>query len=229
MRLRLQFNKTGPARFTSHKDVVRIFQRCFAAAGIPMSYSEGFHPHMKMSFAAPLKTGWESDAEFIDIRVEGVPGPLAERCNEHLPQGLRIRHVSILPDSAPKLASDISAATYDIEIHAEDIDERLADASGGRVDALRAQFERRAAEISVGDDALKVTDLSATERDGCFGITYTSTMLAGKVVSPLVLIEATLGDPSEFNVPPKVRRLAQYVERDGQLIPPVHKGAFQKA
>ena len=229
MRLRLQFNKTGPARFTSHKDVVRIFQRCFAAAGIPMSYSEGFHPHMKMSFAAPLKTGWESDAEFIDIRVEGVPGPLAERCNEHLPQGLRIRHVSILPDSAPKLASDISAATYDIEIHAEDIDERLADASGGRVDALRAQFERRAAEIGVGEDALKVTDLSATERDGCFGITYTSTMLAGKVVSPLVLIEATLGDPSEFNVPPKVRRLAQYVERDGQLIPPVHKGAFQKA
>ena len=228
MRLRLQYDKTGPARFTSHKDVVRIFQRCFAAAGIPMAYSEGFHPHMKMSFAAPLKTGWESDAEFIDIRVEGVPGPLAERCNEHLPLGLRIRHVSILPDTAPKLASDISAATYDIEIHAEDIDERLADASGGRVDALRALLERRAAEVSSGDDALKVTDLSATERDGCVGITYTSTMLAGKVVSPLVLIEDTLGDPSEFNVPPRVRRLAQYVERDGQLIPPVHKGAFQK-
>jgi radical SAM-linked protein len=229
MRLRLQFEKTGPARFTSHKDVVRIFQRCFAAAGIPMSYSEGFHPHMKMSFAAPLKTGWESDAEFIDIRVEGVPGPLADRCNPHPPAGLQIRHVSILPDSAPKLASDISAATYDIEIHAEDIEGRLADANGGRAAALRERFERCAAEMSDGENALKVSDLSTTERDGCFGITYTSTMLAGRVVSPLNLIEETLGDPSEFNVPPKVRRLAQYVERDGELITPVNKGAFQKA
>lgn len=228
MRLRLQFEKTGPARFTSHRDLVRIFQRSFASAGIPMSWSAGFHPHMRMSFAAPLKTGWESDAEYMDIHVEAPPGPLADRCNPHLPTGIRITHVSILPESAPKLGSDISAATYEIEIHADDVDRRLADAAGGRAEALRAQIERHAAEVSVGDDALKVSDLSATERDGCYGITYTSTMLAGRVVSPLDLIEETIGDPSEFDVPPRVRRLAQYVERDGRLIPPVHKGAFQR-
>jgi len=71
VKIRIQFEKLGTVRFTSHKDVVRMFERALGAAGVPVAWSEGFHPHMRMSFGPPLRTGWESHEEFMDITMEG--------------------------------------------------------------------------------------------------------------------------------------------------------------
>jgi len=81
VKVRIQFEKRGAIRFTSHKDVVRIFERAFAAAGVPVSYSEGFHPHMRMSFGPPLKTGWESLEEYMDVQLESAMDDMAASVN----------------------------------------------------------------------------------------------------------------------------------------------------
>ena len=51
MNVRIKFQKTGPLRFISHLDVMRYFQKVIRRAGIDICFSEGFSPHMIMSFA----------------------------------------------------------------------------------------------------------------------------------------------------------------------------------
>src|SRR5438270_13788686 len=72
-RLRLRYAKRGRARFTSHRDFQRAFERALRRAGVPMAYSAGFSPHPKISYAGAAPTGVASEAEHLEIGV-------AERC-----------------------------------------------------------------------------------------------------------------------------------------------------
>ena len=55
--LRLFYTKTGSAKYISHLDVMRAFQRAFRRSKIPVWYTEGFHPHLYLTFALPLSLG----------------------------------------------------------------------------------------------------------------------------------------------------------------------------
>lgn len=87
---RLLFSKVGRARYISHLDLMRTFQRAFFRAGIPIKHTEGFNPHAFVSIALPLSVGASSDCEFLefgllgDISEEEVP----ERMNVALPEGI---------------------------------------------------------------------------------------------------------------------------------------------
>ena len=78
--VRMRFAKTGRARYISHLDLIRCFQRAVCRAKLPAAYSEGFHPHMQTSFATTLPLGFFSTAEQMDL----------ERLNAVLPEGIRI-------------------------------------------------------------------------------------------------------------------------------------------
>jgi radical SAM-linked protein len=133
VKVRIQFEKRGAIRFTSHKDVVRIFERAFAAAGVPMSFSEGFHPHMRMSFGPPLKTGWESLEEYMDVQLETPMDGMASAVNTKLPDGLRVTQVVPIGDRTPKLAVDIVAVELEAVMETEDVIAAGApSASGGQ-------------------------------------------------------------------------------------------------
>ena len=56
MKVRVKFSKYGPVKFIGHLDVMRYFQKAIRRAEIDVAYSEGFSPHQKLSFAAPLST-----------------------------------------------------------------------------------------------------------------------------------------------------------------------------
>ncbi|MBP5166526.1 MAG: TIGR03936 family radical SAM-associated protein [Oscillospiraceae bacterium] len=59
-KLRFVFEKTGRARYLSHLDLMRTFQRAFKRAGLELKHSEGFNPHPQMSVLLPLQLGCES-------------------------------------------------------------------------------------------------------------------------------------------------------------------------
>ena len=67
MRLRVRFSKTGKIRFIGHRDVARVTERAVRRVGLPVAYSEGFSPRMRMSFGLALPTGYESDGEFVEL------------------------------------------------------------------------------------------------------------------------------------------------------------------
>ncbi len=70
MRLRIRFSKLGKIRFTSHRDTARIWERGLRRAGLPVAYSEGFTPRPRISFGLALPTGYESEAEYLDVELD---------------------------------------------------------------------------------------------------------------------------------------------------------------
>ena len=56
-------------RFISHLDMTRFMSRLIRRAEIPVWYTEGFNPHLYMTFALPLSLGFESDYGILDIRI----------------------------------------------------------------------------------------------------------------------------------------------------------------
>lgn len=89
---RLFFSKTGRAKFISHLDLMRTFQRAFSRAKIQIKHTEGFNPHPFVSIALPLSVGYSSQCEILefgllgDIPAEEVP----ERLNAVMPEGIVI-------------------------------------------------------------------------------------------------------------------------------------------
>lgn len=72
MLLRIQYKKNGMMKFLSHLDMVRLVERSMRRAKMPLKFSQGFNPHPKIAFAAPLSVGLTSDYELVDIELTEV-------------------------------------------------------------------------------------------------------------------------------------------------------------
>lgn len=89
---RLLFSKTGRARFISHLDLMRTFQRAFLRAGITIKHTEGFHPHPFVSIALPLSVGYSSYCEILEFGLLGgaTMEEVPARMNAALPEGITV-------------------------------------------------------------------------------------------------------------------------------------------
>ena len=92
MILRCKFTKIGDISYISHLDLLKIFIRALRRSQIEVNYSEGFHPHPKISFSSALSLGIQSYAEFIDIDIKNPSDEkdFIKRINDSLPEGIDI-------------------------------------------------------------------------------------------------------------------------------------------
>ena len=93
---RLLFEKTGNAVWISHLDLMRLFQRAFKRAGLPLTHTQGYNPRPSVSIALPLSVGVESKCELLEYELEGEEKPahkeIVTRLNEALTEGIRVIH-----------------------------------------------------------------------------------------------------------------------------------------
>lgn len=114
-RLRLRFSKTASLRFLSHLELINLFTRAVQRAGVPILYSNGFHPHPRFSFATATSVGISSQAEYLDLFVDAMGAEEAlDRLNRVLPEGMRILEAVEVPLKADALATQIMATRYRI-------------------------------------------------------------------------------------------------------------------
>ena len=93
---RALFEKTGNAVWISHLDLMRLFQRAFKRAGLPLTHTQGFNPRPSVSIALPLSVGVESQCELLDFDLDGVDVPCDEICrrlNAALVDGVKVLSV----------------------------------------------------------------------------------------------------------------------------------------
>ena len=120
MRVRLRFAKLGKVRFTSHRDVVRVWERALRRALLPVAYSSGFRPRPKLSFGLALSTGHESVAEYLDAELDGAAesvevAELPERLSSELPAGIDVLAAAGIDDGAPSLQEQVQTCSWRIE------------------------------------------------------------------------------------------------------------------
>jgi radical SAM-linked protein len=88
MRIRFRFSKLGRIRFTSQRDVARMWERALRRAALPLAYTEGFSPRPQLSFGLALPTGCESLAEYLDVVLDDGRPETAGVDLDALPAGL---------------------------------------------------------------------------------------------------------------------------------------------
>lgn len=115
MKVRIKFRKQGVMKFIGHLDVMRYFQKAIRRADIDVAYTEGFSPHMVLSFAAPLGVGLTSNGEYADITIR-TPIPSKEavkRLNDVMVEGMEILSFRRIPDEkASNAMSLVAEADY---------------------------------------------------------------------------------------------------------------------
>lgn len=93
---RALFEKIGNAAYISHLDLMRLFQRSFKRAGLPLTHTKGFNPRPSVSIALPLSLGVESVCELLDFDLEEEGFSFQEiqdRLNQTLTVGVRVLKV----------------------------------------------------------------------------------------------------------------------------------------
>ncbi len=90
---RLLFEKTGSAVWMSHLDLMRLFQRAFKRADLPLKHTQGYNPRPSVSIALPLSVGVQSVCELLDFDLDGADVPadeITERLNRALVSGVKV-------------------------------------------------------------------------------------------------------------------------------------------
>ena len=137
---RLLFTKTGEAVWMSHLDLMRVFQRAFKRAGLPLTHTQGYNPRPSVSIALPLSVGVESVCELLDFDLTGEQIPCEEitkRLNQALVSGVKVLQTYESGKKIRDLALLDCCLTleYDSGIHSAD------------VEAIAALFARTSLEV----------------------------------------------------------------------------------
>ncbi len=116
IRKRIRFAKLGQLKFIGHLDLLRVFQRLYRRAAIPLSYSQGFNPHPLLSFASPLGLGVTSEDEYADIALDAEMDneEIIVRMNRQAPEGLTVLGCWDMPEGEPAAMAVVRAAEYRI-------------------------------------------------------------------------------------------------------------------
>ena len=210
--VRIRFRKVGNLQYISHLDLQRTFSRVLVRAGLPLWYTQGFNPHIKMVFALPLPLGCESECELLDVRLERemTEREIMERLNEELTEELAV--TAVYP--AERKFTDIAFARYEYAL-------TLPDADAERIRAMLSDAETTLTKkTKSGEKEIKLCDYmrSLTVEPAEGGARMTAMLAAGegKVLTPEALVGVLrdkaglfVGDPRTENY--RILRRAFYL------------------
>ena len=114
MRMIVAFEKTEQVRHTGHLDLLRTMQRALRRSGLPIRYSQGFNPHVVLSFASPLPVGASGAEELMDAALETdvTEDEFAAALSPAMPHSLPLLRVRAVPDDHKKLMAQLRTAAY---------------------------------------------------------------------------------------------------------------------
>lgn len=217
----IRFAKGDKMKYIGHLDLLRIFQSAIRRAKLPVAYSMGFNPHMRLSFALPLPVGMESICEYIELLLD-EPTDLMP-LDSQLPDGLRLLETFEIPADAPKPAAAIVAADY-----------RLTFPGIMGVTEKHLQNILDASEIIImkktkkGEGEADIRpDIFALNHDGIGAVAMRLSAGSARNLSPLIVVRKIFEDMGISPAPHEISLLRQEVYGNG--FSPLHEQALHQA
>ena len=115
-RVRFKFARTGQAKYISHLETAKLVERGLRRAGTPLAYSQGFHPHPRISFGPALPLGYETRGDYFDVVLTEPVCDMKGRLNEAFHGGFEVIDEAMIPLSAGSLSSLINYLSYEIRL-----------------------------------------------------------------------------------------------------------------
>jgi len=225
--VRLKFTKAGKVRFTSHRDVARLWERALRVARVPMVYSEGFSPRPRIAFGLALPTGYESDGEYIDLQVDDTNAldfgvsDLPQKLSAALPPGLDVVEVAIFEPRTTSLQQAVTSCVWDITVN-QPIDQ-LNEWTHQVLAAPSIVVTRERKGKLVTDDLrpfIRHLEVVPAQEDD-FPVLRAELGTQPRSLRPAELLTAVEPVLDERTV----RRLIQWIEQDGARLEPIQVGA----
>jgi radical SAM-linked protein len=224
MRVRLRYAKLGKVRFTSHRDVARIWERALRKAELPVALTGGFSPRPRLSFGLALPTGAESVAELLDVELaSGLdvdPDEIPARLTAVLPAGFEVTAVEVLGERGPSLQEDVVATRWELTLCG--VDRGVVAAAVQRALAaptLPLERERKG-ERSIDDVRPAIESIEVLDGEPVTLVAVLAT--GGRGLRPHELAAVLVPELDPLDVVSRVLRTHQWIDRDGarrELLP----------
>ena len=129
MRIRITYAKLGNLRFIGHLDLQRLFERALRRTNLPLRYTQGFSPHMRINLASALPLGFIGEAEQMDFWLDqDVPlDEISNRLSKSLPAELILKDLQVIDNQLPSLQASLLSSEYEIALPADIDSETLRD------------------------------------------------------------------------------------------------------
>lgn len=218
-KVRLEISKGDEIRFLSHLDYARTIERAVRRSKLPVAYSEGFNPHMKVAYASALSVGVASRVEYMDMDLSETlePQVIKARLEEQLPEGIVLRRLKYIADRTPALMAAVNLSVFSLTVPLVDGADNVA------IQAALTAFNSAQSTIYVREspkgrreiDVKQYMDCEATavmkgaelEIRLCIRMTPTGSVKPGEVLAVLV---DTYGLP--------VKKDSAFIDRQELLI-----------
>lgn len=186
--LKVSFSKIDQAKYFGHLEFVNIILRALRRAGVPIKFSEGFHPKPKISFEDTLPIGLESLNEYFYLIVpENLkPQSIIERLNKHLPEGITVNDCHVV---SAKPVQNNKKYNYIVTIKEEFFDNKDLDFFLQSPEFIISRIDRkgRLKKINLKDMVLKIELLNP------YKLQMTLKSESGRTVRPLEVIKGIFG------------------------------------
>ncbi len=129
LRIRISFSKFGAMQYVGHLDLHRSWERTFRRSGLPLEYSQGYHPQPHLNLACALPVGFTSQCELLDAWLEqALPlTNIRDAIQLASPPGLEVLGLEQIELQAPALQTQVLSAVYVISFLDDipDLNDRL--------------------------------------------------------------------------------------------------------
>jgi radical SAM family uncharacterized protein/radical SAM-linked protein len=124
-RVRVRYAKLGRLVALSHLETMHALLRAVRRAGLPVAYSQGFHPKPRVSFGPALPVGVESLCEHMDLELIGAAdaADVGSRLGRQLPEDFRVVEAAGVDPGEPSVSESLRAVHYRAEFPVESWDE----------------------------------------------------------------------------------------------------------
>ena len=224
MRMLAVFEKGERIRHIGHLDIQRSVQRGLRRSGLPVAYSQGFNPHILITFAPALSTGACGKREIMDVTMaeDTDASEFLKRMNKAMPPEMQLKEARAVDNRHPSLMNLSAAADYDLAIRDGEAGEKLAAAIPEMMAKDRILTMRKTkTKLAECDIKPLIFSLRAEKKDGK---THLRAMLAlneKESCKPQMLLEAL---KAQAGITDEVRMLVTRegiygMKEDGTLVP----------
>jgi radical SAM family uncharacterized protein/radical SAM-linked protein len=226
-RMRFRFTKGEDVRLLSHLELQNAMVRTMRRADVPVSFSQGYSPHMKLALGDALPVGMSSEGEYGDVRLRAAidPSAFVERVNAACPAGVHVTAATKVEVNSPSLTSKVEAASYRVRLGRLGI---TADEARAEVEEFLSRDEvviekrvqkKRGYKVTKVDVRALVKELEVEEADGEAVLRTTIGRRAGNLGRPKELLIALFDLNADQLLDVKVHKLESFVEFDERLVP----------
>ncbi len=205
--IRVVWQKTGNAKYISHLDTQRAITRALTRSSLPLYYSQGFNPHIKLVFALPISIYQECLYDVFDIALEhDMPmSQVLPALQKAMPDCMQAISVA----RPVKKLKDLANASYIIELTTDMTAEEVKAALSGAVTVEKKTKKK----TELTDISPMIRSISTVQAPTGVELTATLSAAPNAYLNPKYLVDF-LGDRIKAD---KITRTA-LLDDEGKLL-----------